>query len=117
MDLHDLESESQIEELGVKQLKIVLTRNCIDFKGCVEKRELTERVKRLWIARQKEKGNDGTLLMGQSDMGNRGCLCGSCLVYCNCVFDNVLQWLQDTYLADMLKGYCILICIKTLCLK
>lgn len=56
MDLNDLESVSQIEELGVKQLKVVLTRNCIDFKGCVEKQELIERVKRLWIARQKEKG-------------------------------------------------------------
>lgn len=56
MDLNDLESVSQIEELGVKQLKVVLRRNCIDFKGCVEKQELTERVKRLWVARQKEKG-------------------------------------------------------------
>ena len=56
MDLNDLENVSQIEELGVKQLKVVLRRNCIDFKGCVEKQELTERVKRLWVARQKEKG-------------------------------------------------------------
>ena len=56
------ESEDQIEELSVKQLKIVLKRNCIDFKGCVEKQELTERVRRLWIARQKEKGNCWQLL-------------------------------------------------------
>ena len=59
MDLLDLESESQIEELTVKQLKVVLKKNCIDFKGCVEKRELTERVKRLWIAKKKEKGRGG----------------------------------------------------------
>ena len=56
MDLSDLESVVQIDELGVKQLKVILKKNCIDFKGCVEKQELTERVKRLWIARQKEKG-------------------------------------------------------------
>ena len=57
MDLGDLDSESQIDELGVKQLKVFLKRNCIDFKGCVEKQELVERVKRLWTARQKEKGS------------------------------------------------------------
>ena len=58
MDLLDLESESQIEELTVKQLKVVLKRNCIDFKGCVEKQELTERVKRLWTAKKKQKGTE-----------------------------------------------------------
>ena len=58
MDLLDLENESQIEELTVKQLKVVLKKNCIDFKGCVEKQELTERVKRLWTARKKEKGRE-----------------------------------------------------------
>ena len=58
MDLLDLENESQIKELTVKQLKVVLKKNCIDFKGCVEKQELTERVKRLWTARKKEKGRE-----------------------------------------------------------
>ena len=58
MDLLDLEGESQIEELTVKQLKVVLKKNCIDFKGCVEKQELTERVKRLWIAKKKERGRE-----------------------------------------------------------
>ena len=58
MDLLDLENESQIEELTVKQLKIVLKKNCIDFKGCVEKQELTERVRRLWTAKKKAKGRE-----------------------------------------------------------
>lgn len=58
MDLLDLESESQIEELTVKQLKVILKRNCIDFKGCVEKQELTERMKRLWTAKKKQKGTE-----------------------------------------------------------
>ena len=56
MDLLDLESENQIDELSIKQLKVILKKNCIDFKGCVEKQELTERVKRLWLAKIKEKG-------------------------------------------------------------
>ena len=42
--------------LGVRQLKIILQRNCIDYRGCVEKTELMDRVKRLWLARKKEKG-------------------------------------------------------------
>ena len=56
LDLMDLDSESQIDELSIKQLKVILKKNCIDFKGCVEKQELTDRVKRLWLAKIKEKG-------------------------------------------------------------
>ena len=41
--------------LPVKILKIILQRNCIDYRGCVEKEELQERVKRLWKAREKQK--------------------------------------------------------------
>lgn len=55
-ELDDIKSESQVQELGVKQLKIILKRNCIDYKGCVEKHELCERVTRLWHSRQEEKG-------------------------------------------------------------
>ena len=56
MNLGDLEEERQISELSVKQLKIILTRNCLDYKDCVEKQELMDRVKRLWQAREKAKG-------------------------------------------------------------
>ena len=55
-ELDDIKNDSQIQELGVKQLKIILKRNCIDYKGCVEKHELCERVTRLWHSRQEEKG-------------------------------------------------------------
>lgn len=58
MNLGDLENESQISELSVKQLKIILKRNCLDYKDCVEKQELMERVKRLWLAREKGKGQN-----------------------------------------------------------
>lgn len=37
-----------LDDLSVKQLKEILMLNRIDFKGCCEKSELLERVKRLW---------------------------------------------------------------------
>ena len=54
----DLQHESQLKELSIKQLKIILQRNCIDYKGCIEKQELLDRVLRLWHARQEEKGTE-----------------------------------------------------------
>lgn len=37
-----------LELLSVKQLKEILMLNRVDFKGCCEKQELKERVRRLW---------------------------------------------------------------------
>ena len=59
--LEALTDESQISELSVKQLKIILQRNCINYKGCVEKRELLEKVVRLWQAREEEKIRQATI--------------------------------------------------------
>ena len=42
--------------LSVKQLKSLLQRSCVNYKGCVEKHELMERVVRLWKDRQSQKG-------------------------------------------------------------
>ena len=53
--LTDLKHESQIQELSVRQLKIILQKNCITYKGCVEKHELLERVTRLWHSREEDK--------------------------------------------------------------
>ena len=58
-DFSDIQHESQLNELSVRQLKIILQRNCINYKGCVEKHELLNRVQRLWDARQEEKGVRG----------------------------------------------------------
>ena len=55
--LGDIRHESQLAELTVKQLKTVLQRNCVDYKGCVEKQELLERVVRLWHSIQEQKGH------------------------------------------------------------
>ena len=59
--LEVLTDESEIRELSVKQLKIILQRNCINYKGCVEKHELLERVVRLWHAKEEEKVRVATI--------------------------------------------------------
>ena len=41
-----------IEELTVRQLKEILATNFVDYKGCCEKWELMDRVRRLWEAHQ-----------------------------------------------------------------
>ncbi|ELU04050.1 hypothetical protein CAPTEDRAFT_126689 [Capitella teleta] len=46
--LDHLVAVGDIEELSVRQLKEILATNFVDYKGCVEKWELMERVKRLW---------------------------------------------------------------------
>lgn len=51
--LSDLKSEADIEDLSVMQLKEILARNFVDYKGCCERWELQERVRRLY----KDKAN------------------------------------------------------------
>ncbi|XP_063061705.1 E3 ubiquitin-protein ligase rififylin isoform X2 [Engraulis encrasicolus] len=46
--LSDLSCVEDIEALSVKQLKEILARNFVDYKGCCEKWELMERVTRLY---------------------------------------------------------------------
>ncbi|XP_056612131.1 E3 ubiquitin-protein ligase rififylin isoform X1 [Triplophysa dalaica] len=46
--LSDLRAAEDIEDLSVRQLKEILARNFVDYKGCCEKWELMERVKRLF---------------------------------------------------------------------
>ncbi|KAJ8402241.1 hypothetical protein AAFF_G00371060 [Aldrovandia affinis] len=46
--LSDLSGVGDIEALGVRQLKEILARNFVNYKGCCEKWELMERVTRLY---------------------------------------------------------------------
>ena len=46
--LSDLSSLEDIEQLSVRQLKEILARNFVNYKGCCEKWELMERVTRLY---------------------------------------------------------------------
>ncbi|KAM4742203.1 E3 ubiquitin-protein ligase rififylin [Anableps anableps] len=50
--LSDLKSVDDIEDLSVRQLKEILARNFVDYKGCCEKWELMERVTRLYQDQQ-----------------------------------------------------------------
>ena len=42
--LDDIKNEEEIRKLSVKQLKLLLTRNFVNFKGCVEREELVGKV-------------------------------------------------------------------------
>lgn len=46
--LSDIKKMSDLEYLTVKQLKHLLFTNCVDYKGCIERRELVDRASRLW---------------------------------------------------------------------
>ena len=54
--VEELSHESQIDLLSVRQLKVILQSNCIDYRGCVEKSELMERVHRLYQDKLDQKG-------------------------------------------------------------
>lgn len=47
-NIADVSSEDEIRSLSVRQLKLVLTRNYVNYKGVVEKEELLEKAIRLW---------------------------------------------------------------------
>lgn len=49
LDIGDVRDLNDINKLSAKQLKIILTRNCIDYKGVFEKEVLREKVMQLWI--------------------------------------------------------------------
>nr|XP_022341707.1 E3 ubiquitin-protein ligase rififylin-like isoform X2 [Crassostrea virginica] len=53
--LEDIKSVEDIEGLTVRQMKEVLVKNFVDYKGCVEKSELQDRVTRLWQEHQVNK--------------------------------------------------------------
>lgn len=50
--LSDLSCLDDIELLSVRQLKEILARNFVNYKGCCEKWELMERVSRLYQDQQ-----------------------------------------------------------------
>lgn len=56
--LEDIRSAEHIEQLSIKCLKRLLLNNFVDYKGCCERWELQERVKRLWNddLKNKQKG-------------------------------------------------------------
>ncbi|XP_041349402.1 E3 ubiquitin-protein ligase RNF34-like isoform X2 [Gigantopelta aegis] len=55
MKLEKISSLDDIGNLTARQLKEVLANNFVDYKGCCEKAELVDRVKRLWKEEQNNK--------------------------------------------------------------
>lgn len=53
--LSDLKSEEDAENLNAKQIKEILASNFVEYKGCCEKRELIDKVKRLFRSYQENK--------------------------------------------------------------
>lgn len=73
-NLSDLKCEEQIALLPVRQLKVILQRNCINYRGCVEKEELRMRVKRLWEAKEKDRIMEKEI-SGRGDYGKASLMC------------------------------------------
>lgn len=48
VQLSDIKEMQELEYLSVKQLKSLLSTNRVDYKGCIERQELLNRVSRLW---------------------------------------------------------------------
>ncbi|XP_077421463.1 E3 ubiquitin-protein ligase rififylin isoform X2 [Vanacampus margaritifer] len=57
--LSDLTGEDDVDALSVRQLKEILARNFVNFKGCCEKWELMERVARLYRDRHDNRQDGG----------------------------------------------------------
>lgn len=93
--IEDITSLSEIDSLGVKDLKKILVINCIDYKGCLERKELIEKVKRLWTAQKKE-GEETVAGSDQSSSYDEN-LCKICLdAQINCVLLDCGHFLSCT---------------------
>lgn len=60
LDICDIRDPSEIEKLSTRQLKVILTRNCVDYRGVIEKEVLREKVVQLWIDHNEQKHTGGT---------------------------------------------------------
>lgn len=77
MALEHFESVEELGQLSVLQMKLMLTRNFVDYRGCCEKAELHEKLSWLWHQKRKHRGDDA---LGEED------LCKICMEGCvDCV--------------------------------
>ncbi|XP_068124702.1 E3 ubiquitin-protein ligase rififylin [Hyperolius riggenbachi] len=78
--LSDISTPDDIESLSVRQLKEILARNFVNYKGCCEKWELMERVTRLYYD-QKELQKKAFVADGEGThgAGNDENLCKVCM--------------------------------------
>lgn len=57
MALEHYESVDELGQLTVMQMKLMLTRNFVDYRGCCEKAELLEKLSWLWQQKRKHQGD------------------------------------------------------------
>ncbi len=50
-----VKEESDIADLSVRQLREILACNFVNYRGCCEKWELVDRVKRLWTSKESDR--------------------------------------------------------------
>ncbi|XP_068173293.1 E3 ubiquitin-protein ligase rififylin isoform X2 [Antennarius striatus] len=89
--LSDLSHLDDIEALGVRQLKEILARNFVNYKGCCEKWELMERVRRLF---QDQQNLRAAKVVNGAEPGDGGLPAGLeeslCKICMDCPIDCVL---------------------------
>lgn len=61
-NIDDIETEADVQNLSVRQMKLLLTRNFVDYKGCCEKEELLDKVERLWRERKTSREQSNILV-------------------------------------------------------
>jgi hypothetical protein len=85
--IEELSDESQIDLLSVRQLKTILQRNCIDYRGCVEKSELMERVHRLYQDKLEQKELEAKIIADGDREAENDYMCKVCMDSAvDCVF-------------------------------
>lgn len=71
LDIGDVRDPGDINNLTAKQLKTILIRNCIDYKGIFEKEVLREKVLQLWIDCNQKKFAGGSHKNAYSNEGSQ----------------------------------------------
>uniref|UniRef100_A0A0C9RF28 Rffl_1 protein n=2 Tax=Fopius arisanus TaxID=64838 RepID=A0A0C9RF28_9HYME len=74
----DIHVRSDLEYLNVKQLKDLLRKNRVDFRGCVERSELLDRASRLWDAHKQSRQDCTTGDMNAAEDPYEENLCRIC---------------------------------------
>lgn len=61
--LNNIKNEDEIRLLSIKQLKLLLTRNFVDYKGCVERDELVNKVLLLYRDKKQNESLKGLFII------------------------------------------------------
>ncbi|XP_014779896.1 E3 ubiquitin-protein ligase RNF34 [Octopus bimaculoides] len=68
INLNTIDNIEAVANLTVKELKEILSFHFVDYKGCVEKWELLDRVRRLWEAQRQQKKDPDSPVLNDDEM-------------------------------------------------